>query len=317
MQFTAALISQLRRRASALLGGALLFACAAPRAEQLAVVYPDIGEPYRKVFTEIIEGIEDRAKTRVRTMAVGAGADSGDLQGALKSSGSRVVIALGRQGLKATSGLDGNLGLVVGGVSSAPQSDKMNGISLAPDPALLFLQLRNLLPSVRRVLVVYDPANSEAMVRLAREAAREQGLELQAFEATDLASAARRYESALASADGRRDALWLLQDPTTVDETTILPIVLKQSWERSVPIFSSSILHVKKGVLFALYPNNFELGRELAGLALSTLAGEPSRRGMMPLRALRVAVNSRTASHIGLVFAPGQQRGFDAVFPEP
>lgn len=28
----------------------------------IAVIYPDIGEPYRSVFTQIIDGIEDKAK---------------------------------------------------------------------------------------------------------------------------------------------------------------------------------------------------------------------------------------------------------------
>ncbi|MFC3378971.1 ABC transporter substrate-binding protein [Rugamonas sp. CCM 8940] len=285
--------------------------------EPIAVLFPDIGEPYRKVFTEIIDGIEEQGKLRVRSYPVANNADLAELQAALKRNGSRVVIALGRQGVKAASGLEPALGVVVGGISSVPDADKLSGISLSPDPALLFGRLKSLLPAMRRVIVVYNPQNSEALIRQAREAARGLGLELNALEAADLASAARRYESAFAAADGRHDALWLPPDATTVDESTILPIVLRESWNRSVPIFSSSILHVKKGALFALYPNNFELGRELAGLAGALLLGEPPRKGVSPLRAVRIAFNWRTASHIGLNIDAGQQRTFDFLFPEP
>lgn len=295
----------------------ILCACGAAGAEPIAVLFPDIGEPYRKVFTEIIEGIEEQARVGVRSYPIGAGLDLGELQTTLKRNGSKVVIALGRQGLKVADALDLNIGLVVGGVSSVPNASRLNGISLTPDPALLFSHLRSLLPEVRRVIVVYNPEHNEALLKLAREAARAQGLELTALEARDLAAAARQYEAALAGADGRRDALWLPQDATTVDEQIILPLVLRQSWNRNVPIFSSTFLHVKKGALFALYPNNFELGRNLARLAGALLGGDAPRRGMAPLREVRTALNLRTASHIGLNIGSSQQRAFDFIFQDP
>jgi putative tryptophan/tyrosine transport system substrate-binding protein len=236
----------------------------------------------------------------------------------LKRNGIKVVIALGRQGLKAASGLDRNIAVVVGGVLSVPESDSSNlpGISLTPDPALLFQRLKSLLPAVKKVTVIYDQHN-EWLIRAAREAAKAQGLELVAREARDMAAAARLYEAAFAAADSRRDAVWLPQDATTVEESTILPLVLKESWSSGVPVFSSSFLHVKKGALFALYPNNLEMGRNLAATALAQLGGEPRKRGVALLREVQTAVNLRTASHIGLNISYQQQRSFDFVFPEP
>jgi putative ABC transport system substrate-binding protein len=283
----------------------------------IAVVYPDIAEPYRSVFTKIIEGIEETAKVGVRSVAVGSNVDTVQLAAQLKRSNVKVVIALGRQGLKAASALERDIPVVVGGVLLLPDAEHRNlvGISLTPDPALLFARLKSLQPGVKRVMVVYDPQHNEWLIRLAREAAKAQELDLVAHEARDLASAARLYEGLFASADGRRDALWLPQDPTTVDETTILPLVLKESWNRNVAVFSSSYLHVKKGALFVLYPNNAELGRNLATSALKLLSGE-SRKGILPLRQVYTAVNLRTASHIGLSLSHQQQRSFDSVFPE-
>jgi len=284
--------------------------------DSIAVLYPDIGEPYRKVFTEIIDGIERQTHLPVRGYPVADHAESADLQAALKRNGAKVIIALGRQGVKAAAAMTGTP-VIVGGVSSVPEEDKLDGISLTPDPSLLFARLKNLLPAVRRVIVVYNPQNSEPLIRLAREAARVEGLELVALEASDLAAAVRHYESACAGADSRLDALWLPPDATTVDESTILPLVLRESWERNLPIFSSSVLHVKKGALFALFPNNTELGRDLAKLATAVLGGEPQKHGVTPLRAVRTAFNWRTASHIGLNMDANQQRGFDFLYPEP
>jgi putative ABC transport system substrate-binding protein len=288
----------------------------------IAVLYPDLGEPYRSVFAKIIEGIEEKARVPVRNYPIAANADIGELNAQLKRNGTKVVIALGRQGLKTATGLDRDLPVVVGGVVSVPegQNRDLTGVTLTPDPALLFARLKNLLPGVKRVIVVYDPQQNDWLMKLAREAARAHGLELQAHEARDLASAARLYESAFANADPRKDAIWLPQDSTTVDEGTILPLVLKNSWDRGVPVFSSSYLHVKKGALFALYPNNVELGRTLANSALSVLAGDPGKsgkQGIAPLREVHIAVNLRTASHIGLNIGYQQQRSFDSIFPEP
>jgi putative ABC transport system substrate-binding protein len=299
---------------AALAGGP---AFGAPAPESIAVIFPDIGQPHRKIFTEIIEGIEEQTKLRVRGYPVAANADFAELQAQLKRNGGKVVIALGRQGLQAASAFDASTGVVVGGVSSVPDNERLRGISLQPDPALLFSNLKSMMPHVRRVIVVYNPQTNAAMIKLAREAARSHGLDLLALEAGDLALAARRYESAFASADSRTDAVWLPSDPVTVDESTIVPLVLKESWNRSVPIFSSSILHVKKGALFALYPNNFELGRDLANLAIGVLNGDNPRPGVTPLRAVRTAFNWRSASHFGLSVALGQQRTFDSIFPEP
>ena len=285
----------------------------------LAVVYPDIGEPYRSIFANIIEGIEDTVKIAVRHYPIAPNADPADLGAQLKRNGTKVVIALGRQGLKAASIVERDLPVVVGGVLTVPESDSRNvsAISLTPDPALLFERLKSMLPNVKRVLVVYDPQNNDWLIRFARDAARAQGLELVAYEARDLGTAARLYESAFAASDARRDAFWLPQDGTTVDELTILPIVLRESWNRNVPVFSSSFLHVKKGALFALYPNNLELGRALANSALAVMSGQSRRRGVQPLREVHTAVNLRTASHIGLNIGYQQQRSFDFIFPEP
>ncbi|MFC5475253.1 ABC transporter substrate binding protein [Paraherbaspirillum soli] len=285
----------------------------------LAVIYPDLPEPYRSIFAKIIEGIEEQTKTKVSSYPIGPNSNLADLSGQLKRGGTKVVIALGRQGLKAASGLERDISVVVGGVLSVPEGDSRNltGISLTPDPALLFALLKKLLPGAKKVTVIYDPQHNEWLLKLAREAAKALGLELVVHEAHDLASAARLYEAAFAGADSRLDAVWLPQDATTVDEETILPLVLKESWNRGVPVFSSSFLHVKKGALFALYPNNLGLGHDLASTALSVLAGDSRKHGLSPLREVLTAINLRTASHVGLNIDYQQQRSFDFVFPEP
>ena len=286
-----------------------------PSVDAIAVIYPELGEPFRSVFLRIIDGIEAQLKTKVRSYPVSAAVNAADLNVQLKSNGTRVVIALGRQGLAMSVDLDRDILVVAGAVLGMPKYDhrKVTGISMLPDPSLMFARLKELMPSVKRVTVVYDPKNNEWLINLARDAARSLGLELVAKEARDLTTAARLYEAFFASAEGQRDAIWLPQDATTVDEATIVPLILKESWDRSVPFFSSNFLHVKRGALFALYPNNTEMGRAIANHALGVLGGDPGKTGVLPLRELLAALNLRTAAHFGLILTEQQKRTFDVI----
>lgn len=282
----------------------------------IAVLYPEIAEPYRSVFAQIIAGIEDKAKGRVANFALGPNVDMGELNNSLRRQDTKVVIALGRQGMKVASALDRDIGVVVGGVLTSPQIETrdLRVNSLSPDPALLFSRLKGMMPGARRIFTVYDPRQNAWMMRLAREAARNLGLELVAREAQDLRSAMRAYQEILATADGARDALWLPQDSTTVEDSSVLPLVLQESWQRNLAVFSSSFGHVKRGVLFSLYPDNVELGRQLAGSALGMLASSENGTGIFPLREVLMAVNLRTAKHLEIDVSP--HRKFDMVFPE-
>ena len=284
---------------------------------RIAVIYPDIGEPYRGIFEKIIEGIEDKAGTPVAKYPVQYDTDIAALKSSLRRQNTKVVIALGRQGMQTAAVLDRNIWFVVGGVLTVSESEArmQQVISLSPDPALLFARLKVLMPSAKRVFVVYDPGSNGWLMKLAKEAARTQGLELVAHEAHDLRSAVRLYQEIFSAADSRSDALWLPQDSITVDERSILPLVLQASWNQGIAVFSSNSSHVRRGVLFSLYPDNVALGKSLAGLAQGILiSGDYGWRGMMPLREVQSTVNLRTAQHLGL--NPGRQQSFDMTFPE-
>ncbi len=301
------------------IGLAYVGADAAPPAGRgIAVLYPDIGEPYRSVFTVIVGGIEEQAGTHVPSFAVGAGVNPQEIAAELRRQDTHVVIALGRNGLSVAMGLERDMGVVVGGVVSVPEADARNFavFSLAPDPALLFSRLQIFMPTARRVFVIYDPRQNAWLLRLAKEAASARGLELAAYEATDLKTSMRFYQEILATMDARRDALWLPQDSTTVDEASVLPLVLQQAWSRNLAVFSSSVVHVRRGALFSLYPDNAQIGRNLAIAAQNYLSsGGTAAHGVTPLKTVLVAANVRTANHLGLDVAARQQN-FDLIFPE-
>ncbi|MBL8276700.1 MAG: hypothetical protein JNL93_08385 [Pelomonas sp.] len=292
-------------------------AAAAEPGRSIAVVYPELGEPFKQIFAAIIDGIEERLRVNVVSLAVTSAATPAEVGEDLRRRDVKVLIGLGRGGMRIAAALSAELAVLVGCVVSVQETEAraFPVHTLAPDPALLLSRLKRLMPGARRVHLVYDPKLNGWLVRLAREAARTEGLELVAQEAHDQSGALRLYSQLLASADPVRDALWLPQDPTTVDDNVVLSLVLKDGWNRSIAVFSSHLAHVKRGALFSLYPDNAELGRSLAASALR-LVGNPRAlgAGVSPLRDTRAAINVRTAAHLGMDVAAAQT-GFDLVYP--
>ena len=103
--------------------------------------------------------------------------------------------------------------------------------------------------------------------------------------------------------------------PTTVEDSSILPLVLQDSWNNDLAVFSSNFGYVQRGVLFSLYPDNVALGKSLAGLAQEILiSGDYGKHGLMPLRDVKSAVNSRTAKHLGINL--NRLQSFNRIFPD-
>jgi putative ABC transport system substrate-binding protein len=110
--------------------------------------------------------------------------------------------------------------------------------------------------------------------------------------------------------------VWLLQDSSTVGNTSILPLVLKKAWDKRLVVFSSNPSHVRRGALFSLYADQDALGKSISNLLRQQTSGKRNITGLQPLRDVGIAVNLRTASHIGLEISSEQRRQFDSVFPK-
>ncbi len=293
----------------------LLTAAVAEQMPPVTVLYPDVQPPYRGVLEQIVSGIVDETKNRANSYPVYDGFDVNDLRQRLVKQNGGVIIGLGRRGMEMVKVLRVDKPAVIGALMITPEStpNGFSGISLVPDPALLFARLRQLSPQVKRVHLILNPDTNAWLIGLAREAARNQGLELMVHEARDIRAAARLYRDVLDTTRGVADALWLPPDSEGLDERTVLPMVLQEAWERNVVVFSSSASHVKRGALFALYPDNYLMGRNLAFMAMNLAKGRNAT--LSPLQDLLIAVNLRTAEHLNLDARIQQQRGFDLTFP--
>jgi len=291
----------------------------APRAAQaldVTVVYPQIGAPYAEIFDEILRGAQSSRQTNIRQIQVSGEADPAEVRKQVAATKPDAVITLGPQGyqLARDGGIPDGVPVVSGAVFLQP--DGISGVSLAADPQLLFAYLHDLAPATRKVHVVYDPAQNGWLIALARQAAAKNGLQLVEHQETSLRDAVRRYRDLIEAGLNDDDAIWLPVDTTTVYDKVVLPLLLQAAWDKRLVVFSSKPTHAQKGALFSLYPNNTELGRQLVDLAARQVQqGRSGKTVIEPMKKALLAVNMRTAGHLGLRFSADQEREFALVFP--
>ena len=282
------------------------------------VLYPETKGNYEVLFEQIIHGIEGTTGAAVVSVGVAAKPDMQALRQSVVQQPNDVIIALGRRSLEAVKALQVKTPVIVGGLLSLPEADSKAypGISLLPRPSLLFQRLHELAPRVQRVYLVYNPGRHQWLLDRAKAAARREHLTLITRPASDIRSAARLYRELVSDMKPGRDALWLLQDSTLTGDRALLSYLLQEAWQRRLLIFSSSPAHVRRGALFSLYADKQGLGHDLGRLALRIIENGV-KPGLRPTHEVNIAVNLRTASHLGLNISYQQQRQFNLVFPRP
>jgi len=279
---------------------------------QTTVIYPELSSPYKDVFDTILSGIAENSTNEIEAYPLAKDFQLSDLEQSLKERKPKGIISLGRRGYLAVKQLEPNIPAVVGALSIVPNG--VSGISLSADPEQLFDRLKTLVPNCNRIFVVYSPQNSGWFIPLAEQAAQQRDLLLLSYPANDLREAMLQYRKLLEESKNDSDAIWLPLDKVTVNDDVVLPLLLKKAWDKNLAIISNKPAHAKRGALLAMYPDNYGLGTELAQL-LSQITEEPLQPQVIPLRQLNLAVNLRTAAHLGLNFSLQQQEEFTLTFP--
>ncbi len=291
----------------------LLFCCLIANTVhgKLVVVYPSVPAPFDQIFNEILEGIDTNHAGDIALKAITKKDSTEEVLEWIENIDSSMVIALGRSGYEVAKGLDDNIPAVVGALPIKPNG--VSGVSLIGDPKLLFDALSVLAPQINTVHVVYSPAN-EWLINLAQERANSMGLHLNMLKATDIKVAVKMYGELLDKLNVDEEALWLPLDPVTANEQVILPNLLKRSWEKNVVLFSSKPAHARRGALFSMYPDHNKLGSELVKM-VTAMQQTQSDAGVIPLGDMKLAVNLRTAAHLGFNYKNQQKSQFHLTFP--
>jgi len=177
---------------------------------------------------------------------------------------------------------------------------RLTGASLDIPVDVQFTYVRRLLPAARRVGVLFDPAETGAVIAGARGAASKHGLTLVAkpvAEGDDVVPALRNLMAEV-------DVVWTIADGRIFTPQTTPALILAALRQR-MPLIGLSVAHVRAGALAALYCDYEDVGAQAAALALRVLQGEsPASLPVTQPRRIGLALNLLTAQHLRLTIPP-------------
>lgn len=208
-----------------------------------------------------------------------------------------LIVALGSKALQFTAPIK-NIPIIYLLVPSpekiADKQANITGVLLQIDPSAQFRALKNILPSVKRVGVLYDPGKTGALVTDAADSNKN---------LTFVRRPTRFPQdvvSQLTSLKGEIDLLWMVPDSTILSPQTEKSFY-RFALQNKIPILAFTEKYLAKGASFASHLDLDEMGRLAALLALRIKNGE-SLQGLPPLRADRVVleINRPMIDKLGL-----------------
>ncbi|MGQ9900616.1 MAG: ABC transporter substrate-binding protein [Fimbriimonadales bacterium] len=146
------------------------------------------------------------------------------------------------------------------------------GVALTVRPLRQLTTLLDIVPTVKRVGVIYNPKDSVSrrLIEGAREDAMRVGVVLHE---SPLENAAR-IADALKSLEGKVDALWLIPDPVCAAPEPSQRILEFAEWHK-LPVLAFAGAFVQRGALVAVGVDMAEQGALAAEQVMRILEGEP------------------------------------------
>jgi putative ABC transport system substrate-binding protein len=279
------------------------------QAVDLVIIYPEVREPFARVFEEVVRGAEEGYQQNVRRVSMADNQSPVDFVHVLDHNSP--VLVLGNRLARQVTEHNAERRLIVGAVNS--EYSNVFGITLIPDSEVIAQKLPVLVPAINTVHIVTNAENSLLDFDRATQALSKQGIQLSIHQAKDIRVAAGVYRDLMQTLD-ESDAVWILPKGSFVNNA-VLAILLQESWEKHFVVFSSNPIHVKRGALFSIYPNNYNMGLSLGRLARDVAQNNSPEREMQALEDIFVTLNERTSNHLGINLTDDVRAHIDLILP--
>lgn len=163
------------------------------------------------------------------------------------------------------------------------------------------------LPRLRRVGLIYDPANNAAFAAAAVAAARPHGIEIIHLQVRGRNEILRVLDSRWKNIS----ALWVIPDATVISESLVL-FIIKGAIANNVAVFGFNRFFTDSGAAIALVCDYEAIGRQTAALASDILKGLPCPPA---IPAYEAVVNKRVLKTLGILPARQQDSPVGAGTP--
>jgi putative ABC transport system substrate-binding protein len=223
-----------------------------------------------KPYADAVSGFKSQVNTKYNGVDYVFRTSNGAVE-YLTGSKPDLILAIGMdalQKIKIFSGVPIVYLMVLNPTAIVREERNITGVSMTISPGKQLAAIRRVLPSARRIGLLYDPKKSGSFVKRAQNDSKEAKIDLLAKEV----SHSRFVPTALNSMKGAIDAFWMIPDTTVVTPDTI-ELMMLYSLESKIPVCTFSTKYLEIGALMSLDINAGEMGRQAGGLALKILSG--------------------------------------------
>lgn len=190
------------------------------------------------------------------------------------------------------------------------KAPNMTGIRLEVPIERQLNTIRTVLPSLKRLGVLYDPEKTGALVEAARHQAKSMGVELIARQVR----AEKDVPNTLRMLLLQVDALWLIPDSTVVTEAT-LKFVMSTALDSNLPVIGFSPELVRSGALLGMSVSYEDVGRQAGLLAKKILNDQASPfPDTYFSERLRLSLNLKAAKFLGITIPPAVVDAADELY---
>jgi ABC-type uncharacterized transport system substrate-binding protein len=260
------------------------------------------GENPLKVHKEVLRGFRSVCKAPARDFEVSE-KDVPELRKKIAALAPKLILAVGSDALSASLKMENTpvVFTLVLREDDSPQFHKPGtGVDLLVSPELQMETIHEALPGVKRIGVIYNPAETGSFFMEAEKAASALGLSLVGRRAKTAADAI----SGIKSLEGRIDALWLIPDLSVLDYETV-KYAMFFSFQRRVPVIAPSDDFVKNGALLGIGVDAFDIGVQAGQIANDIFSGRSAMDiPVVFARKVLLSVNISTARKLGITI-PG------------
>lgn len=182
-----------------------------------------------------------------------------------------LVVTIGRKALLNAIDLPRSLPVIYllapdGDLISQGQAN-ISGVKMDILPARQLAGFKEVLPSIKKLGVIYDPKNSKDIIAEARTIAKMHGITL----ITEEATSNKQILGILAGMAHRVDSFWMLPDSTVVTPATIDALLLF-SFENHIPLLTFANKYLKLGATISASFDLFDMGVQAGRMAQKVLA---------------------------------------------
>lgn len=167
------------------------------------------------------------------------------------------------------------------------------GIPLEVPPEEQFKLLKRVIPTLKRIGIIYDPNISGELVTRAKEDARDLGLSVKILgihNRNEVPNAIRQMKDHV-------DAVWMVPDSTVYSEES-LPFIFTYTLDEKIPFMAFSESFVEAGALLSLSPDYKEVGQLASFKVDEILEGKVQNRN--PLLKHRLVINLKSAKKLNI-----------------